>query len=133
MLPNFGPSGRRVFDPFRSGRAGCAGGVVQRSRGFVPDRAVRSLLVVVSTPSLQLFAGVFGPQEPVSIEALCAELAVEAFDERVVSGLAWAREVERDVVLIRPQIEIAGDKLRALIDSDPLGIAGLRLASQDLA
>ncbi len=27
-------------------------------------------------------------------------------------------------MLIRPQIEIAGDKLRALIDPDPLRIAG---------
>ena len=35
------------------------------------------------------------------------------------------REVEDDAALISPEIEIAGDELRALIDTDRLGMAGL--------
>jgi hypothetical protein len=37
-------------------------------------------------------------------------------DEGVVSGLVRSREVERDTALISPEVEIAGDKLCALID-----------------
>lgn len=81
-------------------------------------------MIVASTPSVQLFAGVFEAQEPASIEAHNPELAVESFYERVVGRLAWTRDVERDVVLISPKIEIAKVKLRALIDPDPLGIDG---------
>ena len=39
-------------------------------------------------------------------------------DEGVVSGLVRSREVERDTALISPEVEIAGDKLCALIDPD---------------
>jgi hypothetical protein len=54
------------------------------------------------------------------IQALTAELAVERFDKRIVGWFAWAGEVERDIPLIGPKIEIARDKLAALVDADRL-------------
>jgi hypothetical protein len=64
-------------------------------------------LVVVITPILQLFLGVGKAQEPVSVQTFRSQATVECFDEGVVGGLAWPREVERDATLISPQIEIA--------------------------
>jgi len=43
---------------------------------------VRPLFVVVSTPDFQLFASVLQVQEPVRVQALAAQLAVERLDER---------------------------------------------------
>jgi len=83
-------------------------------RDVVSDRAVRSVLVVVSTPILQLFAGVGKAHEPVGIQALGPELAVERLDEPIVGGFAGPREVQNDVVGIGPEIEIPGDELTAV-------------------
>jgi len=78
----------RVFRLARVRRAGGPGRVCQHDRGDIPDRAVRSLFVVVSTPAVQLLASVFQRQEPVRIHAFAAQLAVERFDEGIVRGLA---------------------------------------------
>ena len=51
-------------------------------------------------------------------QTFCSELAVEGFDEGVVRRLARAREVENDTTLVSPKVEIAGDKLGALVDTD---------------
>ncbi len=59
------------------------------------------------------------------IQALAAELAIEGFDEGVVGRFAWPGEGERDVTLISPEAEIAGDELAALIDADGLREANL--------
>ena len=80
-------------------------------------------MIIVSAPTLALSPRVGKAQEPVRIEALGAELPIQALDERVVGRLARAGEVERDVVLIRPQVEIAGDKLAPLVDADHARIA----------
>ena len=61
---------------------------MQGDRDVVSDRRVRTFLVIVSTPSLQLFAGIRKGQEPMSVQSLRPELAVERFDEAVVGGLA---------------------------------------------
>jgi hypothetical protein len=58
-------------------RAGCAGGSYEGSRGLVADRPMRPDLVVVLAPILQLFAGVGKGQEPVSVQALGSQTAVE--------------------------------------------------------
>ena len=46
----------RVYRRARVRRAGGPGRVCQHDRGDIPDRAVRSLFVVVSTPAVQLLA-----------------------------------------------------------------------------
>ena len=81
-------------------------------------------LVVVLTPIFYFSPGIVKAHEPVGVEAFGAELAVEGFDEGIVGRLAGAGEVEDDALVIGPQIEIAGDEFRALIDTDRLRIAG---------
>ena len=77
---------------------------------------MRSLLVVVSTPSLAFSLRVVEAHEPVRVQAFGAELAVEGLDEGVVGRFARPREVEDDAALIGPQIEIARHELAALIE-----------------
>jgi len=52
------------------------------------------------------------------VQTFGSEFAVERLDEGVVSGLARSGEVERDAALISLEVEVAGDKLCALIDPD---------------
>jgi hypothetical protein len=85
---------------------------------------VRPFFVVVFTPSLQLFGSIRKRQEPVLVQALGAEAAIEGFDEGVIGGLAWPGEVEHDAALIGPEVHVAGYELAALIDTDRLGVAG---------
>jgi hypothetical protein len=55
--------------------------------GFVADRAVRSFLVVVSTPSLAFSPRIVEAHEPMSIQTFRSEAAVECFDEGLSVGL----------------------------------------------
>ena len=77
-----------------------------------------SVFVVVSAPILHLFPGVGKAHEPVSVEAVLTDLAVERLDEGAVGRLALAREVQGDTALVRPKVEVARDKFGALIDPD---------------
>jgi hypothetical protein len=56
--------------------------------------------------------------------ALISEATSEGFDERVVGGLAGPAEVERDAVDVGPQIEIARNRFRSLVDANGFRIAG---------
>ena len=40
------------------------------------------------------------------VQAFGTELAVKAFYERIVCWLPWPREVQRDTLLVSPEIEI---------------------------
>lgn len=79
-------------------------------------------LVIVSTPSLAFPDRVVEAREPVLVQAFCPELSVEAFDERIVRWRAGPREVQRHALHVRPQVEVSGDELAALIDPDRGGI-----------
>jgi len=57
------------------------------SRSFVANHAVWTHLIVVSTPSLAFSARLVEALEPIRVQALCAELAVQAFDEELSVGL----------------------------------------------
>jgi len=98
---------------------------MQVGRDVVPDRAMRSDFVVVSAPSVQLFAGVCKAHEPVGVQALRSELAVEGFEEAVVRRLSRPGGVQRDIVGLGPQIQVAGDELAASVDPDRPGISDL--------
>ena len=63
---------------------------------------MRPDLVVVSAPSLQLFRRVCKRQEPVSVQALGPEAAVEGLDEGIVSRLAGPAEVQGDAIGLPP-------------------------------
>ena len=79
---------------------------------------MRSHLVVVSAPSLAVSRCVVAAHEPVLVQALRPELAVERLDERIVRSPAGSAEVERDAAGVRPQIQVARDELAALVDVD---------------
>lgn len=83
------------------------------------------ILVVVSEPSLHLFGRVCKRQEPVRVQALAAEAAVERLDEGVVGGLAGSGEVQLHPLRISPQIKVTGDEFRTLVDPDGSRIAHL--------
>jgi hypothetical protein len=87
---------------------------MKRRRHFIPDRAMRSDLVVVSTPSLAFSGRFVEGHEPVRIEALGAELAVQALDEGIVGRFAGPAVVERDLMNEGPKVKLFADELRPL-------------------
>src|SRR5205809_4639624 len=94
-------------------------------RRFVADRTVWANLVVVYTPSLAFSLRLVEAEEPVRVQTLGSELAVERLDEGIVRRLAWPREVERHVVHVGPQIELLAHELRSVVDADRLWITKL--------
>ena len=52
------------------------------------------------------------------VQTLRPELAVEGFDEAIVSRLSGPRKVERDVICIGPQVKITGDEFAAVVYPD---------------
>ena len=74
---------------------------------------------------LQLLASILQVQEPMSVQALAAQLAVERLYERIVCGLTRAGEVKDHSALASPQIHISRDKFAAIVDPDRPAIADL--------
>lgn len=81
--PDFGPPGWRISGGDCSGGRASVRASHQLDRGLVTDRAVKPDFVGVSTPSPHLGLRVVKAHEPVGVQALGSELAVEAFDEGV--------------------------------------------------
>ena len=75
-------------------------------------------LVVVSTPIHHFRTRIVKAHEPVCVQTLRSELAVEGLNEAVVGRLTRPREVQRDPALVGPEVEIARHELGALIDTD---------------
>ena len=98
---------------------------MKRRGHFVADCAVWSHLVVVSTPSLAFSPRLVEAEEPVGIEALGTELAVQALDESVVHRFAGPAEVERHAVHEGPQIEFLADDLGAVVEPNGLRVSDL--------
>jgi hypothetical protein len=64
------------------------------NRGLVANGAMRPVFVLVAAPILQLFARVGKRQEPVGVQTLGLQRAIERFDERVdtpMSVKGWSR------------------------------------------
>lgn len=59
------------------------------------------------------------------VQALRPQLAVERLDEAIVGRLPRSREVQGDVVGVGPKVQVARDKLVAVVGPDRPGIAGL--------
>jgi len=64
-------------------------------------------------------------EEPVGVQVLRPELAVQAFDKGIVCRFAGPAEVERDAAHEGPQIELLADEFRPAVDPDSLRIANL--------
>lgn len=63
--------------------------VDQRYRRSIADGAVRSDLVVVLEPIFHFSTRVVKVNEPVGVQTFGSELAVEAFNEGIVSRFSW--------------------------------------------
>src|SRR5204862_1313287 len=105
------------------GLAGIAGHSMKHCWHLVADRAVRSDLVVVSTPSLAFSACLVEAEEPIGVQALSPKLAVQAFDECVVGRLAGPAEVESDAAHEGPQVELLTDEFRPIVEPNGLWTA----------
>jgi len=62
---------------------------------------MRVNLVVVLSPLISFYSSLVQRSEPVRAQAFLAKLAVEAFDERVLSGLSRLYTAKRDTRLLR--------------------------------
>jgi hypothetical protein len=91
-------------------------------RGQVPQGAVRPLLVVAASPFLDGLSSILQIREPVLVQALVPELAVEALDVRVLDGAPRCDEVQLDPVPVGPGGERRACKLR-----DRCGPAGCEI------
>ena len=92
-------------------------------RGHVAKGAVRSDSIVLLSPLLDRLPSFLKCLEPVAVQTLFAEARIEALDERVLNGLAWADEVQMDAVAVSPLIEGLRGELRSVIDADHRGHA----------
>ena len=70
--------------------------------GQVPQSAVGSLPIVVSSPGFHLLGSVLRGQEPVLVQALLTEASVERLNEGVVRGLPGPAEVQLHPVQAGP-------------------------------
>ena len=61
--------------------------------------------------------------EPVLVQVLGSEFAVEQLDKRVISGFAGPTEVQFDLVEVRPLIHRLRGELTAVIDLDRFRLA----------
>src|SRR5581483_3913582 len=89
-------------------------------RGQVPERAVRAHPVVIQSPVFNGLPRIVEGEEPVLVQALLAEFAVERFDIAVLHRTTRGDEMQRDFVLVCPLIQRLRGKLRSVIDDDPL-------------
>ena len=72
---------------------------MQQDRRPATNRRVRAFPLVGSTPILQLFVRTRKGQEPVRVQALRSELAVEGLDEAVIGRFSEPREVQGDIAI----------------------------------
>ena len=76
---------------------------------------MRSGLVEVRPPRLDLAPGVVQRQEPVRVQAFIAQPAIEAFHEGIVGRLSRPAEVQRDTVDVGSVVARPRDNFRAVV------------------
>jgi len=82
---------------------------------------VRAYRVVLEAPSLDLFPGVPKIVEPVLVQTLVPELAVEALDVGVLRRFPRVDEVQLDPVTVRPGVQRLSAELPAIVGDDRPG------------
>lgn len=82
---------------------------------------IGSIFVVLTAPCLDHSAGVQQAGEPVLVEALVAQPAVEAPDIGVLVGLAWLDQTQRDTKGMGPLEHGRAAELLAVVGSDDPG------------
>lgn len=82
-------------------------GLAERGRGLLTEGTVGPLRIVVDPPRLDRRLRLFQGIEPMEVETLVAEAAVERLDEGIIRRLARPGELELDAVAVRPGIQRA--------------------------
>lgn len=72
-------------------------------------------LIVILAEGFDEASGMAQVREEVFVQALVAELAIEAFDISVLRRFTWADKTVPDVVLVAPALEGDAGKLRAVV------------------
>ena len=88
---------------------------------------MRPHVVVVLPPSFDHVAGLAQALEPVLVQTLVPQPAIEALDERVVHWLARPDEVDRDAASVRPQIQCSPRELGSTVEYEGVEEATSRL------
>ena len=78
-------------------------------------------VVVLMTPVVDEQAGFFEGVEPVLVEAVITEGAVEGLDEGVLDGLTGLDVIEVDLAPLSPEVKRLARELRAVVTGDGTG------------
>jgi hypothetical protein len=81
---------------------------------------MRPEVVVLVTPFLDGLAGVFQVLEPMEIQTLIPEFAIETLDETVFDGPAWSNENQLHPIAVGPLVQSLAGELRTVVDDDSL-------------
>src|SRR4051812_43484861 len=81
---------------------------------------MRSHVVVLVSPELNLLSGISEVGEPALVQAFVTKLTVEALDMAVLRRFARLDEVQLYAALEGPGVESLGDELRTIVDADVL-------------
>ena len=92
-------------------------------RWDAPQTAVGPYLVVVDAPLADDHPGLRERLEPVLVQALVAELAVEALDVAVLHGPPGLDQDMADTVLVRPGHEGSAGEFRAVVGANGQRVA----------
>lgn len=82
---------------------------------------MRTALIVLVSPGLDLSPRLGDRIEPVDVEAFIPKGSVERLDEGVVGGLARPAEVDPHAVMISPEIDKVAGKLGAIVGEQVFG------------
>src|SRR6185503_10595907 len=84
----------------------------------MPQRVVRTALIVVDAPGFDLGLRIRDRCELMHVQTLVAQASVERFNEGVFHRFPWADEVELDATQEGPVLKGARHEFRAVIDRD---------------
>ena len=85
------------------------------------DGAMGPEIVVFLAPVVDEQASFFQGAEPVLIEAVITEGAVEGLDEGILSRLAWLDMVQVDATILGPEMDGLAGELRSVVAGDGTG------------
>ena len=121
MCPSGGPESEKLWGfggkaPELRDRPFC----FELRRSFVFQTAVRTSGVVVLAEVLDDPVGLVSIQEQLHVEALIAELAVEAFPVSVLPGAAWLDVEGCNALVPQPLLQGLGDELGTVVTAQEL-------------
>jgi hypothetical protein len=85
------------------------------------ERTVRTMLIIIPSPRVNLLLRILDSIEPVRIQALLAELPVKRLYRRVVRWFASTVEVHLYLMVVSPQVHLSSGELRSVVTGDPFG------------